>query len=156
MAFTAGWREFTGDFSIHAPIDTVFPLFSPLGERAWVPGWEPELLYPPGVSWEQGQIFRTEEERGDAIWIVTKLDRDRHEVEYHRVEPHRYVARVRVRCSRSDDGGTKVETAYAFLGLSDDGNDEIVAMTADAYAEKMSRWRQWITAPGAGIVQMGG
>ena len=68
----AGSREFTGNLSIRAPIQTVFELFSPLGERAWVPGWNPELLHPSNVSWGQGQIFRTREETGEAIWIVTR------------------------------------------------------------------------------------
>jgi len=142
--FMAGWREFTGHFSVHAPIKTVFELFSPLGERIWVAGWYPELLYPPDVSWGQGQIFRTQEEKGEAIWIVTELNREAHEVDYHRVEPHRYVARVRVKCTSAGDASTEVATAYTFVGLSREGNDEIVAMTVEAYAEKMNRWKQWI------------
>jgi hypothetical protein len=121
--FTAGAREFTGSLTVEGPIDAVFELFSPLGERAWVPGWNPELLHPPGVSWAQGQIFRTNEEMGDAIWVVTKLNRETHEVEYHRVEPHRYVARVRVACAAAGDGRIDVTTAYAFIGLSREGND---------------------------------
>jgi hypothetical protein len=143
--FIAASREFAGHFSIHAPISSVFELFSPLGERAWVPDWNPELLHPSGVSWARGQIFRTQEERGDAIWIVTCLDRDSHDVEYHRVEPHRYVARVRVRCVSSEAAGTDVATEYGFVGLSAEGNDEIAAMTAESYAEKMNRWQRWIS-----------
>jgi len=53
--------------------------FSPLGERLWVPDWEPEILHPPGESWAQGLIFRTREEKGDAVWLVTALDRAGHE-----------------------------------------------------------------------------
>ena len=145
-AFIAEARELTGTLSIPAPIEAVFELFSPLGERAWVPGWDPELLHPPGVLWQPGQVFRTREETGDAIWIVTRPDRDAHQVEYHRVEPDRYVARVRVRCIASGDASTKVTTAYAFVGLTREGNGEIAAMTVDAYAEKMNRWQEWICA----------
>lgn len=142
--FIAGSTEFTGHFSVDAPIQTVFELFSPLGERMWVPAWNPELLHPPGVRWEQGQIFRTQEEEGEAIWIVTGLNREAHQVEYHRVEPHRYVARICVKCTGLDAGNTEVVTTYAFIGLCREGNDEIRAMTVDAYSEKMQRWRQWI------------
>ena len=142
--FIAGATEFTGRFSIDAPIQTVFELFSPLGERQWVPGWDPELLHPPGAHWAAGQIFRTQEDRGEAIWIVTDLNRDAHHVEYHRVEPRRYVARVRVQCAASGETNTDVTTSYAFVGLSLGGNDEIRAMTAGAYSEKMARWKQWI------------
>jgi hypothetical protein len=145
-SFVSGFAEFTGRLSVPAPIERVFSLFSPLGERNWVPEWEPELLHPPGVSWAVGQIFRTGEEKGEAVWIVTALDPKTHRVEYHRVEPGRYVARIRVACSASGEGPTAVTTAYAFVGLSDDGNADIRAMTEAAYREKMERWERWIAA----------
>lgn len=59
--------ELSGSFTLGVPPDTAFELFSPVGEKSWVPGWNPELLHPPGVTWERGLIFRTQEERGEAI-----------------------------------------------------------------------------------------
>lgn len=143
--FEARSAEFSGHFTVHAPIDAVFELFSPLGEQGWVPGWSPELLHPSDVYWAQGQIFRTQEEQGEALWLVTSLNRESHLVEYHRVEPHRYIARVRVGCTVTDKSTTEVSTAYTFVGLSAEGNDEIKAMTVEAYSEKMKRWKQWIS-----------
>jgi len=94
--FTARSIELSGGFTLPAPPDATFGLFSPLGERKWVPGWDPELIHPPGATWERGLIFRTREERGDAIWVVTALDRDRHDVEYHRVEiTRKHASRLR-------------------------------------------------------------
>lgn len=143
--FVARSVEFTGRFTVPGPIETVFDLFSPLGERAWVPDWNPEFLHPSGVVWACGQIFRTQEETGEAVWIVTGLNCEAHQVEYHRVEPHRYVARVRVMCTTApEDRNTEVSTAYAFVGLSSQGNDEIGAMTDALYAGKMKRWERWI------------
>jgi len=133
-----------GRLVVNADVDEAFPLFSPEGERLWVPGWDPELLHPPGAVWEEGQIFRTREELGDAVWLVTRLDRGQHAVEYHRVEPGRYVANITVRCRALPDGRTEVSTAYSFVGLSEAGNGEIEAMTQKAYDEKMSRWADWI------------
>lgn len=144
--FTANSAEFRGSLLVPAPIDGAFALFSPLGERDWVPGWDPELVHPAGVPWAPGQIFRTREESGEAVWIVTGLDREAHRVEYHRVEPRRYVARVRVECHPAAGGETRVATSYAFIGLSAEGNREIEAMTGAAYAEKMLRWERWIRA----------
>ncbi len=135
-----------GAITLAGPVDEVFQLFSPLGEKQWVPGWNPELLHPPGALWEEGLIFCTKEEMGDAIWIVTRLDHARHEVEYHRVEPERYVARIRVHCAAVAERTTEVSTSYEFIGLSDRGNSEIAAMTPDSYAEKMARWTAWINA----------
>jgi hypothetical protein len=143
MSFTPRACTLRGGFAVRGPVETVFPLFSPDGERKWVPGWDPEILHPP-TGWEQGQIFRTREERGDAVWVITRLDRARHEVEYHRVEPGRYVAHIEVRCHAVSDRETEVTTAYSFIGLAAAGNEDIAAMTQAAYDAKMSRWAEWI------------
>jgi hypothetical protein len=142
--FRARTVTFRGRLVAAAAIDEVFPLFSPEGEKLWVPGWEPEFLHPPDPAWEEGQIFRTREETGEAVWVVTRLDRGEHRAEYHRVEPGRYVARVEVRCRPLDERRTEVSTAYTFVGLSESGNREIAAMTREAYDAKMSRWSDWI------------
>jgi hypothetical protein len=128
--------------TLAGPVEEMFYLFSPLDEKLWVPDWNPELLHPPGVCWQEGLIFRTQEEMGDAIWVVTRLDCTAHYVEYHRIEPGRYVARIVVRCSAIADRVTEVLTTYEFIGLSESGNGEIAAMTEDAYAKKMARWSQ--------------
>ena len=148
--FQARSITLSGSFALPMAPAEAFPLFSPLGEKSWVPGWDPELIHPPGVEWERGLIFRTPEERGDAIWVVTALDRERHEAEYHRVEAARYVARVHVRCAAGPGGGTSVHVTYTFVGLSDVGNQDIAAMSQEAYVQKMQRWRGWITKDVAG------
>jgi len=143
--FVAKSVEFSDGFAVAGPVDHVFELFSPLGEKLWVPGWNPELLHPPGASWARGLIFRTQEERGEAVWVVTALDREAHEVEYHRVEAGRYVARISVACMAGADGQTQVATSYVLVGLSPEGNADIALMTKELYAEKMKRWERWIS-----------
>lgn len=139
-----------GQLVADAEVADVFPLFSPEGERGWVPGWDPELLHPPGAVWEEGQIFRTREESEEAVWLVTRLDRERWSVEYHRVHPERYVARISVACRPLPDGRTEVSTIYSFVGLSEAGNREIDTMTQQTYDEKMSRWSEWVARHLAG------
>jgi hypothetical protein len=141
--FTPVTRTLRGRLAVAGPVDEVFPLFSPEGERRWVPDWDPEILHPAS-GWERGQVFRTREERGEAVWVITRLDRTRHEVEYHRVEPGRFVAQVEVRCRAVADHETEVSTAYSFVGLGEAGNNEIAAMTQSAYDAKMARWAEWI------------
>jgi hypothetical protein len=141
--FTPRVITFAGHVPVAAPPDAAFPLFSPQGERGWVPDWSPELLHPPGVEWAEGQIFRTREATGDAVWIVTRLDAARRAVEYHRVEPGRWVARVRVACGPAP-AGSSAAVEYEFVGLSESGNREIAAMTAADYDAKLARWSRWI------------
>jgi hypothetical protein len=142
--FAAASVELTGGFMLAMPAQVAFELFSPEGERLWVPGWAPELLHPPGAEWEEGLIFRTQEELGEAVWVVTALDRKGHAVEYYRLEPGRYVARVRVRCQAKQPEQTDVAVTYAFVGLSDAGNRDIAAMSEAAYEQKLKRWQGWI------------
>jgi hypothetical protein len=143
--FTARAVTLTGGLVLGAGVDEVFRLFSPLGEKLWVPEWDPQLLHPAGSEWEEGLIFRTREETGDAVWIVSRLDLVSHDVTYHRVEPGRYVARIEVSCRALGDRSTEATVVYSFVGLSESGNREIAAMTQDAYDAKMSRWTKWIT-----------
>lgn len=149
-AFVSTSVEFTGTLTVALDADDAFELFSPPGETRWVPEWNPEILYPPGAVWERGQIFRTREMYGDAVWIVTGLDPASRDVEYHRVEPGRYVARVRVRCEGIEDRRTVVSVRYAFIGLSDDGNAEIALMSRADFDEKMQRWDRWIREKAVG------
>lgn len=165
---------FEGGFEVGAPAEDVFPLFSPEGERAWVPGWDPELLYPPGVTWERGLVFRTAgfgsapapppapsdppassaspaapapaSPTGEEIWVVTRLDLENRQVEYHRVEPGRCVARIEVRCRPLGPRATAVAVAYTFVGLSADGNAMIAALTDADYRAKMRAWRDRLAA----------
>jgi hypothetical protein len=142
--FSARASTFVGQITADASVGAVFPLFSPQGERLWVPGWDPEILHPAGNDWREGQVFRTREEMGEAIWVITRLDQAQHRVEYHRVEPGRYVAHIAVGCKELPGRRTQVSTAYSFVGLSEVGNQDIAAMTQEAYDAKMSRWSTWV------------
>lgn len=133
-----------GAINLNGAIDEVFKLFSPQGEKLWVPGWEPELLHPPGVDWQEGMIFRTTEEFGPAIWTVLRLDHLHHEARYFRSEVNRYVALVEVRCRVASNRATQAIVTYEFIGLSEKGNAEIEAMTQVDYQGKMARWTKWI------------
>jgi hypothetical protein len=146
LSFVPRSVTLSGALSLPGAIDRVFPLFSPAGERDWVPGWDPEILWPPGVVWEEGMLFRTQEERGPAVWVVTRLDKASHAVTYHRVEAGRYVARVDVACRRLGERQTEATVRYTFVGLSETGNEDIAAMNDGAYEAKMARWKAWIEA----------
>lgn len=142
--FTPRTSTLRGSFPLSVGIEDAFPLFSPAGEKVWAPGWNPELIHPAGSKWEEGQIFRTQEESGEAIWLVRRLDYEKHIVEYCRIEPGRYVANIEVSCRSLPDKSTVVSTSYSYIGLSEAGNKDIDAWTQQAYDEKMSHWKEWI------------
>lgn len=142
--FVARSKTFTGELSVPAPVDLVFPLFSPLGERAWVPGWNPQVLDPPNAEWEEEMIFQTRDENGEAVWLLTHLVPDGHRATYHRVQAGLHVVRIEVRCTAVDERRTAVRSVYRYVGLTEQGNEEIAAMTQEAYDAKMQRWAAWI------------
>lgn len=53
-----------GTFHLNAPRERVFPLFTPEGERAWAPGWEPKFL---SGSEERGSAFTTTAHNGSTV-----------------------------------------------------------------------------------------
>ncbi len=144
MTFIPATITLTGQIRLPAPIPRIFPLFSPLGEKLWVPDWNPELLYPPNIDWAEGQLFRTPGECGSAVWIVSQLDFEASVVVYHRVEADRYVAQIGVRCYQASAAVTEVNIVYRFVGLSERGNQEINAMSQRTFEEKMERWTGWL------------
>ena len=140
MTFTPLSRTFTGTLRVNEEVSKAFPLFSPLGEKSWVPNWNPDLLYPPDTEWDQGLIFTTE----GAVWVVAALDLSAHTVSYYRVEPDRLVANVRVACRSEGSSPTEVEVRYTFVGLTAAGNEIIGAMTDAEYTQKLANWEKWI------------
>jgi hypothetical protein len=141
MSFRARVQSFSGDVRVAKPVDEAFPLFSPEGERAWAPGWDPESLTSRG--WEEGEVFLTRHGAETAAWVVARLDGAAHEVTYYRVEPERYVVRIDVHCT-AGDRSTTARVSYSFVGLTDAGNAEIEAMTEEGYREKMANWESLI------------
>src|ERR1700747_179842 len=72
----------SGSFHLDAAPARVFPLFSAEGERAWAPGWEPEMLSGGG---ERGSVFRTRSHDRQVTWIVTAYDPAPRRVSYARL-----------------------------------------------------------------------
>jgi hypothetical protein len=137
---------FEGKFLVGLTPEQAFPLFSPRGEEAWVPGWKPQFLYPAGAEWETGLVFRTVHEGQESIWFVRELDLRRHAVTYDRVDIGLVAATVRVACRKAEAESTVVTVRYTFIAISEAGNAFVSARTGDEYAAKMRRWEESISA----------
>ena len=136
--------ELKGDFLIPMKIGRVFPLFSPLGERSWVPGWNPEIVHPPEAEWEEDMVFRSGGTLHDAVWTVTRLDVSTFSVSYFRVEGTDLTAHIDVECRPVSAESTEVSVRYAFVALSEKGESEIETMSQGDYDQKMIQWKRWI------------
>jgi hypothetical protein len=117
--------------SLHASTDRAFPMFGPLGERAWAgPDWQPEVLWADGPGDRPGMIFR---QRGE-IWVNVRLDAGTREAEYVRFGPD-VVTRIRVELTPTGDDACSADVRYDWIAVSEAGNAEVVkrrdAMTID-------------------------
>jgi hypothetical protein len=97
----------TATIKVPLPPDQAIRLFTPEGERAWVPGWDPHH--------HSDTVFTTHE----TIWVVLETG-DAHTVRYARVTPGRHAGTVEVRCR--DDGTATV--TYELTALAPGALDD--------------------------------
>lgn len=129
-------------FQLDVPIETAFPLFTPLGECDWVPGWEPTMLHPASGVAQRGTVFTTRAP-GEAttLWSIADFNGERHYVKYARVTPESRFGWVEVQCTAHAPATTEIQVTYTFTGLSESGNAYIEAMTEDAYQTQINDWK---------------
>jgi hypothetical protein len=144
-AFAAKHVERTHTIHLSARPSEVFPLFDPLGERLWAPGWEPQFLYPAAEHPEAGAIFVTPQHSGPTvIWAITALDHQGRRIEYLRVTPEEQLARIVITCAGLPDGTTEARVTYAYTALAERGNAFIEGYTDEYHRERLAGWEQAI------------
>ncbi|HEY3520667.1 MAG TPA: hypothetical protein VGK80_06465 [Rhodanobacteraceae bacterium] len=128
------------DFHLDAPCARVFPLFTAEGEKAWVPGWNPEML--SGAT-ARGSVFRTKAHHDgrETVWIVSDYRPDQYRVAYARIAQRSNIGLVDVAC-RDTSGGARVTVRYTLTGLNEDGDDFVREFLSDAhYTRFIEEWR---------------
>jgi len=138
----------TAEFEISQPVQTVFPLFSPEGEKLWAPGWDYENILG-STSLHEDYLFLTrthDHAVNDAIWIVKKYEPETHWVQYYKIEPGEKVGIVEVKCSPSRSRSSKVRVTYKYIGLSESGNRFVVRFTKKDYKAFIEDWKKLIEA----------
>jgi hypothetical protein len=129
--------------SIHLMADpkNVFPLFSAVGEREWVEGWNPELIYPQSGEVEIDAIFLTQHEtEKPVVWVTVDYKPEEFEVRYLRVLVNDHVADIRIQCTKTEYQTTLASISYTFTGLSTSGNDSISIFTEEYFQQWIGQW----------------
>ena len=133
--------------TIHVPLAPVdaLPLFTPEGERDWVPGWEPEPIYEPsGTLSREGAVFRTTHGGEETVWLVLRVDPGKGAADYVRLTPGSRLGTVRVRCRAAGDGESTVEVGYRLTALSPAGEEALRAITREAFETDIRGWQDAI------------
>jgi hypothetical protein len=131
-------------FDLAQPVERVFPLFSPEGERGWVPGWD-YVNVMGTTELSEDYIFLTKSHdhaATDAIWLVKRYDPARWLVQYYRVEPGDKVGIVTVQCARNGGRLTHVEVSYQYIALSESGQDFLMGFTSEFFEHFIGHWEQ--------------
>jgi hypothetical protein len=140
-SFTARRTTRAATIRLAAPPDLVFPLFTPLGEKLWVEGWDPLIIYPPDGHAENGAVFTTHgHDDSDTVWVMTQFEPDRHQATYVRVSQHSHVATIAVQCVAEGTANTSATLTYTFTGLTAHGNEYVDTFSEQHYHEWLQQW----------------
>lgn len=132
---------------LNAPPQQVFPLFTPLGEYHWVPGWDPEFIYPASGEAGFNTVFATR--HGDqprTIWLTVDYDTHRQRAEYVNFTPDSHLSRIVVQCQPSAGDRTQATVSYTLIAVGPHGQAELDKTSAEAFASRMQHWQQAINA----------
>ncbi len=122
--------------------DVVFPLFTAVGEYKWIPGWQPELIYPPSGEPMTNNVFVTQHEgRAQTTWVTVDYDTEARHVEYVNITPDYQAVRIEIQCRAAADGGTDATVTHTLIALSEAGGAEV---------EKLQRSQSRRTRPPLG------
>lgn len=133
--------------TIRLPLDPAeaLPLFTPEGEREWVPAWDPEPIHAPGGSLSrEGAVFRTTHGGEETVWLVLRVDARLGAADYVRMTPGNRLGTVSVRCRANGEGGSTVEIGYRLTALSPAGAGELEATTPEEFETDIRGWQEAI------------
>ena len=147
MSFKAERISESRQITLNGDLKAVFPLFGPIEESKWAPGWAPNIVSPMNVAIEEHMIFTTKAHHGqeaDYTWIVSKYDPERAFVEYTVFAAERlWWITILCRKSNSNDH-TEAEICYTFAGLTDKGNMMNRHILASMFAHDLKDWEDQI------------
>ncbi len=128
---------------MNLPIAELFPLFSPEGEKSWVPGWDYEsVMGTTELSEDYVFLTRTHDHKTTkAIWIAKKYDPQSHFVQFYKIEPEDKIAVITVKCTELEAEKTKVQVTYKYIALSPTGEIFVSKFSESAYEEFIGEWQ---------------
>jgi hypothetical protein len=133
----------TKAFEMDYPIAELFPLFSPEGEKYWVPDWDYENVMGTTELAEDYVFLTKTHDHGstDAIWVVKKYDPKSHFVQFYKIEPQNKIGIVTVNCTELEAIRTKVQVTYKYIALSAKGELFVSKFNESAYEEFIDEWQ---------------
>jgi hypothetical protein len=127
--------------------DEVFPLFGPIREKEWAPGWDPTIIYPSGVLAEVHMVFTArshDADEGEATWTISNYDPKHRSIEYTVFAPGRLWT-IAIRCGPGPaERTTRVEVTYTYTGVTDRGRRLNEAALERMFHRDLEDWEEQI------------
>lgn len=133
----------SGKLHVDAAPDHAFQLFTVPGETFWIDDWDPEVL-SGGDGRARSSVFVTRVGGQETYWVVVDYDPDARHARYARIAPGTRAGTVEVAVSDDGSGGSEVEVTYELTALTAEGNEELAAFDAQAYAGMLTEWERMI------------
>jgi len=127
---------------LEAPPDKVLPLLTPLGERAWAAGWEPQMRWePPGGG--AGTLFVVGHPgHPDTVWLLDTWEPATGHVHYLHVTQGSDVTEIDIRLRPDGKDRTVATVRYTWTALGPPGVTLVRSKTPESYVRFMRDWEQ--------------
>ena len=147
MPFEAARITRTSRITLNGPLSEVFPLFGPIKESEWAPGWAPRIIYLTGDFIEEHMVFTIASHHGqepDSTWTVSRYQPENAFVEYTVFAPER-LWWITIQCRESvQEKHTEAEVTYCYTGLTERGNLINQKALEKMFAHDLKDWEEEI------------
>ena len=129
--------------TINATPEKVFPLLCPVREAEWLDGWRYRMIYSESGLAEEGAVFSTPfDGEEDTVWIITKHDAKKHEVDFARFTHNSRTCLLRIYVEFKDENTSYVNISYTYTGIMPAGNSFIDNFTEETFLEAVIFWEK--------------
>ena len=137
-------KDYVHELTLERPVAEAFPLFTPKGEEAWVPGWKPAYIRPDTGETCEEMIFTTGAGEEETYWTCLKWRPEIWHVRYLRLTPASRVSFIDVRCEPKGEARTRVRVGYEMQALTPAGRSYISGLSDAGFAEMIDEWSDLI------------
>ncbi len=143
-SFKGSRRILERTISISADPDTIFPLLCPVREGEWLEGWVGRPIFASsGVAELDGVYATGHAGEPDTLWVVTRFEPARHEIDFVYVLPGKQVVHLGIKVARLEPQRSSLSVRYVRTGTSDQGNLAIEKLgTSNEFEAMMTDWER--------------
>jgi hypothetical protein len=133
--------------SLNGSMAEVVPLFGPVREAEWAPGWTPHFIHPAKSEQREGAVFTTTSAHGqERLWLLTAYDEKDGRVDYVFMTPGFTFNDIKIRVIPDGEKHCKATITYRHSALAPEGNAEVEKLDAHWAEQQQVHWEQAINA----------